>query len=138
MGVYATNSDTALNVLRLTGVSAFDIICCALLFYAVVRILVVALAQSHKEAEETAIELQAQFIHSPTVNANSLRGRHNKHNTAPVIIAIVAFFLGCYVVVNYLVLCFTFSCHNFSDNAGLILILFLVMNSAVNPLVYAI
>ena len=137
VGVYATTSDTALRVIRLTGVSAFDVVCCALLFYAVVRILVVARAQSHKETEETAIELQVQFTHSSTDNANPLRGRHKKHNTAPFIIAIVAFFLGCYVVVNYLLLCMTFSCHNFSDKAGLILILFLVLNSAVNPLVYA-
>ena len=136
VGVYATTSDTALNVLRLTGVSAFDIVCCALLFYAVVRILVVARAQSHKEAEETAIQLQVQFTHSSTDNANSRR-RRNKLNTAPFIIAIVAFFLGCYVVVNYLLLCMTFSCHNFSEKAGQILILFLVLNSAVNLLVYA-
>ena len=40
VGMYATTSKTALKVLRLTGVSAFDIIFCALLFYAVVRILV--------------------------------------------------------------------------------------------------
>ena len=134
VGAYATTSDTALSVLRLIGVSAFDIVCCTLLFYAVVRILVVAQAQSRKEAEE--IELQAQFTHSSADNANSRR-RRNKHNTAPFIIAIVAFFLGCYVVVNYLVLCITFSCHNFSDKAGQILILFLVLNSAANPLVYA-
>ena len=136
VGVYATTSDTALYVIRLTGVSAFDIVCCALLFYAVVRILVVARAKSHKETEETAIELQVQFTHSSTDNANSRR-RRNKHNTAPFIIAILAFFLGCYMVVNYLVLCITFSCHNLYDKAGLILTLFLVLNSAVNPLVYA-
>ena len=40
------------------------------------------------------------------------------------------------MVMNYLVLCITFSCHNFSDKAGLILILFLALNSALNPLVY--
>ena len=133
VGVYATTSDTALNVLRLTGVSAFDVVCCALLFYAVVRILVVARAQSHQEA---AIELQVRSFQLSTDATNS-RGR-NKHNTAPFIIAIVAFFLGCYVVVNYLVLCITFSCRNFSDNAGQKLILPLVLNSSVNPLVYAI
>ena len=133
VGVYATTSDIALNVLRLTGVSAFDVVCCALLFYAVVRILVVARAQSHQEA---AIELQVRSFQLSTDATNS-RGR-NKHNTAPFIIAIVAFFLGCYVVVNYLVLCITFSCRNFSDNAGQKLILPLVLNSSVNPLVYAI
>ena len=133
VGIYATTSDTALNVLRLTGVSAFDIVCCALLFYAVVRILVVARAQSHQEA---AMELQVHSFHLSTEATNS-RGR-NKLNSAPFIIAIVAFFVGCYVVVNYLVLCITFSCRNVSDNAGQKLILLLVVNSSVNPLVYAI
>ena len=132
VGVYATTSDTALNVLRLTGVSAFDIVCCVMLFYAVVRILVVARAQSHQQA---AIELQVRSFQLSTEATNS-RGR-NKHNTAPFIIAIVAFFVGCYVVVNYLVLCITFSCRNVSDNAGQKLILLLVLNSSVNPLVYA-
>ena len=138
VGMYATTSNTAHSVLLLTGVSAFDIMCCVLLFYTVVRILVVARAQSHQEAEETAIQLQVQFSHSSTDNndANSRR-RRKKHNTAAFIIAIVAFFLGCYVVVNYLVLCNTFSCHNFSDKAGQILVLLLVLNSSVNPLVYA-
>jgi len=137
VGMYATTSDTAQNVIQLTGVSAFDIISCVLLLYTVVRILVVARAQSHKEAQkEAAIELRIQFNHSSTDNANSRR-RRKKHKTASFIIAIVAFFLGCYVVVNYLVLCMTFSCHNFSDEAGLILILFLVLNSSVNPLAYA-
>ena len=41
------------------------------------------------------------------------------------------------MVVNYIVLCITFSCHNFSNKAGQILILLLVLNSSVNPLVYA-
>ena len=132
VGIYATTSDTALNVLRVTGVSAFDIVCCVLLFYAVVRILVVARAQSHQEA---AIELQVHSFHLSTGTTNS-RGR-NKHNSAPFIIAIVAFFVGCYVVVNYLLLCITFSCRNVSDNAGQKLILLLVLNSSVNPLVYA-
>jgi len=136
VGNYATTSKTAENVLQLTCVSAFDIICCASLFYTVVRVLVVARAQSHQEAEETAIELQVQFTNSSTENANSRR-RRKKHNTARFIIAIVAFFLGCYVVVNSFVLCNTFSCYNFSDTAGQISVLLLTLNSSVNPLVYA-
>ena len=137
VGMYATTSNTAHSVVLLTDVSAFDIICCVLLLCTAVRILVVARAQSHQEAEEAAIELQVQSTaHLSTDNANSRR-RHKKHNTAFFIIAIITFFLGCYVVVNYLVLCNTFSCHNFSDIAGQILVLFLVLNSSVNPLVYA-
>ena len=135
--VYAATSNIAHTVSLLTGVSAFDIICCVFLFSTVVRILVVARAQSHKEADEAAIEQQIQFTHSSAENENSRR-RRKKHKTASFIIALVAFFLGCYVVVNYLILCITFSCHNLSDNAGQILIIFLVLNSSVNPLVYAI
>ncbi|XP_078342453.1 trace amine-associated receptor 8b-like [Oculina patagonica] len=135
VGMYATESETALKVLRLTGVSAFDIISCVLLFYAVVRILVVA--RRHWR-EESAMELQVQCNHScnePSEPANSRR--HRKHSTAPFVIALVVFFLGCYAVVNYLVLCIAFSCHKVSDNAGKVVTFLLVLNSAVNPLVYA-
>jgi len=137
VGMYATTSKTALKVLRLTGVSAFDIVFCALLFYAVVRILVVARAQSHQEAEETAIVLQlwSNVTSTPSESSGNLR-RRRKHNTSRFIIALVVFFLGCYVVVSCLVLCITFSCQ-VSANASQLLILLLVLNSAVNPLVYA-
>ncbi|XP_078366075.1 adenosine receptor A2a-like [Oculina patagonica] len=131
VGMYATNSNTALKFLRLIGVSAFDIISCVLLFYAVVRILVVARAQSRQEA---AMELQVQSNQFST-EASSVR-RHRKHNTAFFIITLVLFFLGCYIVVNCLVLCITLSC-KLSDKAGQIVSLLLVLNSAVNPLVYA-
>ena len=131
VGMYATNSNTALNALRLIGVSAFDIISCVLLFYAVVRILVVARAQSHRDA---AMELQVQPSHSTTEAATPRRRR--KHNTAPFIIALVVLFLGCYLVATFLVLCITFSCQ-VSDKAGQIPTILLVLNSAVNPLVYA-
>ncbi|XP_078366180.1 adenosine receptor A2a-like [Oculina patagonica] len=135
VGMFAINSNTARNALLLTDVSAFDIISCALLLYAVVRILVVARAQSRQEA---AIELQVQPSNSSTETATQLTTslRRRKHNTARFIIAIVVLFLGCYIVVNYLVLCMAFSCQ-VSDNAGQILSIFLVLNSAVNPLVYA-
>ena len=134
VGMYTVTSDTSLKVLRLTGVTAFDIISCLLLFYAVVRILVVARAQSHQEA---AIELQVQVNHSSNKDRNAPRPR--KHNTALFIIALVSFFLGCYVVVNCLVLCIAFSCQlsHKAAEAGQIVILLLVLNSAVNPLVYA-
>jgi len=133
--MYAATSNTVHTVSLLTGVSAFDIICCVFLFSIVVRILVVARVQSHKEADEAAIEQQIRCTHSSADNETSRR-RRKKHKTASFIIAIVAFFLGCYVVLNYLVLCIT--CHNLSDNAGQILIIFLVLNSSVNPLVYAV
>ena len=131
IGMYATNSKTVLNASLLTGVSAFDIISCVLLFYAVVRFLVVARAQSQQEA---AVELQIQPSHSST--EDTISGRRRRHNAAPFIIALVALFLGCYIMVNFLVCCITFSCQ-VTDNAGQILTILLVLNSAVNPLVYA-
>ena len=132
VGMYATTSKTALKVLRLTGVSAFDTISCALLFYAVVRILLVARVQSR---QESSIELQVQSNRSSTESTNS--HRRKRGGTALFVIAIVVFFLGCYIVVNALVLCIAFSCHNFSGLASQILTLLLVLNSSANPLVYA-
>ena len=131
-GMYATTSKTALKVLRLIGVSAFDTISSALLFYAVVRILLVARLQSR---QESSIELQVQSNLSSTESTKSRRRKRG--STAPFIIAIVAFFLGCYMMVTSLVLCIAFSCHSFSLTANQILILLLVLNSSVNPLVYA-
>ena len=67
-----------------------------------------------------------------------MQGKEPRHNkTVRFILAIVAFFLGCYVVVNYLIIHISIS-SNVTDKAGLVATLLLVKNSAVNPLVYAI
>ena len=136
VGMYVTRSNTALNALRITGVSAFDIISCVLLLYAVVRILVVARSQSN---ELSAMELQVQPNHSSndSIEATTSR-RRERRNTVWFVIALVVFFLACYMVVNVLLLCFTLklSC-TLPENAGQIVTLLLVVNSAVNPLVYA-
>ena len=133
VGMYVTNSKTAWKVLRLTCVSAFDIVASVLLFYAVVRILVAARVQSHHVSE---IELQVQSNFRSTETGTSRR-RRRTHNTARFIIALVLFFMGCYVIVNFLILCTTFSCPVSSDEVGHVVTCLLVLNSAVNPMVYA-
>ena len=141
VGMYATKSHIVLKFLRIAGVSALNIISCALLFYGVVRILIAARAQSR---QVSATELQVQrFTSSHPCNQSTVtelatppRNR-KKHNTAPFVIALVMFFLGCYLVVHYLVLCMAFSCHQLSDDTAQLVICLLVVNSAVNPLVYA-
>lgn len=105
VGMYATDSTTAWKILRLTGVSVFDMISCVLLLYAVVRILVVARAQAKIS---NAIQLQLQSNQSSEVTG-TVRKR-KRSNAAGFVVAIVVFFLGCYALVNYLILCFTFSC----------------------------
>ena len=137
VGMYVTKSHTVLKVLRIAGVSAFDLISCMLLFYGVIRILVVARAQSR---QVSAIELHVQrSSHScnQATNLPATSHRRKRHNTAPFVIALVVFFLGCYVVVNYLVLCMAFSCHHVFDDSAQVVICLLVVNSAMNPLVYA-
>ena len=131
VGMYATDSTTAWKILRLTGVSVFDIISCVLLLYAVVRILVVARAQAKIF---NPIQLQLQSNQSSEVTG-TVRKR-KRSNAAGFVVAIVVFFLGCYALVNYLILCFTFSC-KVPGKAGQILNVLLVLNSAANPVVYA-
>ena len=131
VGMYATDSTTAWKILRLTGVSVFDMISCVLLLYAVVRILVVARAQAKIS---NAIQLQLQCNQSSEVTG-TVRKR-KRSNAAGFVVAIVVFFLGCYALVNYLILCFTFSC-KVPGKAGQILNVLLVLNSAANPVVYA-
>ena len=131
VGMYATDSTTAWKILRLTGVSVFDMISCVLLLYAVIRILVVARAQAKIS---NAIQLQLQCNQSSEVTG-TVRKR-KRSNAAGFVVAIVVFFLGCYALVNYLILCFTFSC-KVPGKAGQILNVLLVLNSAANPVVYA-
>ena len=126
---YATKSKTVQKILRITSVSVFDLISCAMLFYAIIRILVVARTQSH--------QLQVQSSCSSTGAATPRR--RQKHSSALFITALVLFFLGCYIVVSCLVLCVVFSC-SASDKVariGQVVTCLLVLNSAVNPLVYA-
>ena len=141
LGMYATNSLTAWKILRLIGVSAFDILACLLLLYGVARILFVVREKGKEDsAMETtrkrfdSIELQEQQNHSPPKSA--LPCRRKKQRTARFLIAIVTFFLGCHVGINYLVLRIAF-CRNLSDIHGKILTFLLVINSAANPFVYA-
>ena len=138
LGMYATNSRTAWKILRLTGVSVFDILACVLLFYCVARILFVARA---KAEEPSVIQRRlASIEQQEQQNQESVESvcthRHRRPNTALVLIAIVTFFLVCHAVINYLVLYITF-CSDVSDLIPAILTLLLVVNSAVNPLVYA-
>ena len=143
LGMYITNSQTAWKVLRLTGVSAFDILSCALLFYVVVRILVVTRAQSLQNAAIEAVKrnlkpIEQQSQQDRTSLETALPCRRQKHNAARFIIALLTFFLGCYVVINYLVIHITvFEPEEVTNKAGWILTVLLITNSAVNPLVYA-
>ena len=135
VGMYATDSETGLKVLRITGVSGFNGISCVLLFFAVVRILVVARAQSHRAS---VIELQIQANPSTMERANSRRRafKTKQNNKGAFIVALVVFFLGCYAVVNSLIFLITFARH-VSDRVFQVVSCLLVLNSAVNPLVYA-
>lgn len=129
VGLYTTQSPTALKILRILNISIFDIVSCALLLYAVVRILIVARTQASQMSE---LELNGR----PTTEAEALR-RGRLRNTALFIIAIVVFFLGCYVVVSAVTLCVTFSSCQSSVAVGQTIVCLLTLNSAGNPLVYA-
>ena len=142
LGMHVTNSPTVWKILRLIGVSAFDILSCVLLAYGVARIIYVAWK---KGKEDSAMEItrgrfdsmELQEEQNQLPSSESVRPcRCKKHSTALFLIAIVIFFLICHVGVNYLVLRIAFT-HNASETNGRILTFLLIINSAVNPLVYA-
>ena len=135
VGMYATESETGLKFLRIIGVSGFNILSCVLLFYAVARILVVARAQSHRASAVIKRQIQANPQTSTSSRRRSFKMQQN--NKAAFIVALVVFFLGCYVVVNTLIFCNTFSRH-LSETVFQVVSCLLVLNSAVNPLVYAV
>ena len=136
LGPYATKSPVFLKALHITGVSGLEIISCSLLFYAVVRILLVKAKQNYAMKS-----IERQIRHNQALIRASIPRRRKRANAVGFVIAIALFFVGCYVIVNYLILCLSFSCSSLSDydHEELVSIctLLLIGNSAVNPLVYA-
>ena len=139
LGMYVTSSYTAWKVLRLTGVSGFDILSCAFLVYGVVRIMIVVRKQLLQDSAMKSLKRDL-FPLKQQAQENQLSvevaRRNGRHKSACFIIAIVAFFLGCHVTINYLILRIMFV----SDKPryiGLLITILLVANSTVNPLVYA-
>ena len=131
LGMYATDSRTTWKIIRLTGVSVFDILACILLLYSVARILFVARAKAKDDLRKRVRSRELQ-----SSRENSISRRRNKHNTVVFLVAIVTFFLGCHVMINYLLLSIMFS-STVSTLAPRIITLLLVVNSAANPIVYA-
>ena len=136
LGPYATRSPVFLKVLHITGVSGLEIISCLLLFYAVVRILLVQAKQNYAMKS-----IERQIRHNQALIRSSIPRRRKRASAVGFVIAIALFCFGCYVIVNYLILCLSFSCSSLSyhDHEELVSIctLLLIGNSAVNPLVYA-
>ncbi|XP_068686783.1 trace amine-associated receptor 7d-like [Montipora foliosa] len=131
-GMYITNSPTALKIIRLTGVSGFDILGCILLLHAIVRILIV------KAKHQASVKSERrQLQHNQSLNISSLPQRRKHTNTANFIIALVLFFLGSYVITSILIFCRAFSCVNRPTEVSFVTLLLLTGNSTVNPLVYA-
>ena len=109
-------------MLLITGVSGFDILCSALLAYAVVLILAVVRKQSLQSSAMESLRKEQTVALEDINTANCYT---------------VVFFLACNVVNNYLILrikWFFFS--NESDNVALIVSVLLVANSTANPLLY--
>ena len=137
LGMFPAN--TVLKVLRLTGVSGFDILCTTLFVYAVVRILAVIRVQSLQNSamESLRKQLQTSLKRASLKTAASRHPGRRKHSSARFIIAIVVFFLACHLVKNYLILRIMFVSDRVSANAAQGVTVLLVANSAANPLVYA-
>lgn len=131
VGSYIAKSNTALIVLRLTGVSAFDLISGALLLYAVVRIFRVARMQAYREF---SVKLQVQSTQTFCVETSI--PKHQRQNKAHFVIAIVILFFLCHLAVNGMILWVMFSTRVVHEAAQGVQLL-LIINSAVNPFVYA-
>jgi len=66
--MFTSNSPTLLKVLLLTGVSGFDILCSALLAYAVVRILAVVRKQSLQSSAMESLRKELQTVVLEDIN----------------------------------------------------------------------
>lgn len=141
VGMYTTNSETAWKVLRLAGVTTFDILACVSIIYGVSRILLVVRekVKENSSINETRNRIQSpqgQSVPSESSTGCQLPCRRKKNSVASYLVAIVTFFLVCHVGISYIILRIMF-CSDLSDIYGKVLTLLLVVNSTANPFVYA-
>lgn len=128
VGMHATNSYKVWKISRITGVSIFDISACVLVSHAVARILVVARATANGDStfRNAVRSLEIHEGYNCFSKKTAPIFKRKKHGAAYFIIALVALFLVCHaIIIDYLALCFTFSCKLYKKGPE-ILTLFLV------------
>ena len=130
---YSNDNASFTFIFETFRVSAFQLIPSVLFVFVTGRLCCIARNISRKESRLLA---QIRFNSKPQQNVTVKKQREKKASVKMIVLIILLFVL-CHVGGNYRCFCFVFKLCVASENLNNVIHVFFIMNSAVNPLVYA-
>ena len=132
---YSTGNDSFTFIFETFRVSVFQLIPSVLFVFVTGRLWLIARDISRKESQLLA---QIRFNCKTQQNIPTVKKQREKKASVKMIVLIILLFVLCHIGGNYRCFCFVFKLCVPSENLKKVIHVFFVMNSAVNPLVYAI
>ena len=132
---YSNNNASFTFIFETFRVSVFQLIPSVLFVFVTWRLCCIARDISRKESLLLA---QIRFNSNPQQNAPTLRKQGEKKASVKMIVLIILLFVLCHIGGNYRCFCFVFKLCVASANLKNVIHVFFIVNSAVNPLVYAV
>lgn len=131
---YSTGNDSFTFIFETFRVSVFQLIPSVLFVFVTGRLWLIARDISRKESQLLA---QIRFNCKTKQNIPTVKKQREKKASVKMIVLIILLFVLCHIGGNYRCFCFVFKLCVPSENLKKVLHILFVVNSAVNPLVYA-
>ena len=132
---YSNNNESFTFIFETFRVSVFQLIPSVLFVFVTWRLSCIARNISRKEA---LILAQIRFNLKPQENIPTIKKQGEKKASVKMIVVIILLFILCHVGGNYRCFCFVFKLCVASENLKKVIHVVFTLNSAVNPLVYAV
>ena len=132
---YSNNNASFTFIFETFRVSVFQLIPSVLFVFVTGRLCLIARDISRKESLLLA---QIRFNSKPQQKAPTLRKQGEKKASLKMIVLIILLFVLCHIGGNYRCFCFVFNLCVAAGNLKKVIHIIFVINSAVNPLVYAV
>ena len=132
---YSNNNASFTFVFETFRVSAFQLIPSVLFVFVTWRLCFIARNISR---QESLLLAQIRFNSNPQENTPTVNRQGEKKASVKMIVLIILLFVLCHVGGNYRCFCFVFKLCDASETLKNVIHVLFTMNSAVNPLVYAV
>ena len=132
---YSNNNASFTFISETFRVSVFQLTPSVLFVFVTWRLCCIAKDISRKESLLLA---QIRFNLKPQENIQTIKKQGEKKASVKMIVLIILLFVLCHVGGNYRCFCFVFELCVASENLKKVIHVLFIMNSAVNPLVYAV
>ena len=132
---YSNNNASFTFIFETFRVSAFQLIPSVLFVFVTGRLCLIARDISRKESLLLA---QIRFNSKLPQNDPTLRKQGEKKASVKMIVLIILLFVLCHIGGNYRCFCFVFNLCVAAENLKQVIHIIFIINSAVNPLVYAV